>query len=140
MEDEKYYQEEEQEHEDQETLPQSHESELTFTKGCRKHKAAIEVKSTPPPKVVPPPSILECRKIRGQLRALFTLYDGVFVLGFILTPLVFLYLGTTYHDVVEQNRDRREENSKRRDERCVYCTQNEAKFWVFTGHLGVGVF
>ena len=31
MEDEKYYQEEEREQEDQETLPQSHESELTFT-------------------------------------------------------------------------------------------------------------
>ena len=39
MEDEKYYQEEEQEQEDQETLPQSHESELTFTQACRKAAA-----------------------------------------------------------------------------------------------------
>ena len=40
----------------------------------------------------------------------------VFVLGFMIQfyphpPLVFLYLGTTYHDVVEQNRDK-----KRREE------------------------
>ena len=47
-----------------------------------------------------------------------------------------LNLGTTYHDVVEENRI----EEKRRDERCVYCIQNEARFWVFTGHLGVGVF
>ena len=40
MEDEKYYQGEEREQEDQETLPQSHESELTFTKACCKYKAA----------------------------------------------------------------------------------------------------
>ena len=51
MEDEKYYQEEEREleQEDQETLPQSHESELTFTNACHKHEA---VKSTPHPAVV----------------------------------------------------------------------------------------
>ena len=29
---------------------------------------------------------------------------------------------------------------KRRDERCVYCTQNEAKFGCITGHLVSGSF
>jgi hypothetical protein len=47
-------------------------------------------------------------------------------------PLVFLYLGTTYHDVVEQNRI----EEKRREERCVCCTQNEAKFWVYYRSFG----
>ena len=44
----------------------------------------------------------------------------VFVLGFMIQfyphpPLVFLYryLGTTYHDVVEQNRDKREEKRRK---------------------------
>ena len=48
------------------------------------------------------------------------------------TPWSPLNLGTTYHDVVEQNRI----EEKRRDERCVCCTQNEAKFWVYYRSFG----
>ena len=49
-----------------------------------------------------------------------------------LPPGPTLNLGTTYHDVVEQNRI----EEKRRDERCVCCTQNEANFWVYYRPFG----
>ena len=53
-----------------------------------------------------------------------------------LPPGPTLNLGTTHHDVVEQNR----KEEKRRDERCAVAPKIRPNFGCITGSLGVGVF
>ena len=71
-----------------------------------------------------------------RLRLLASLFATVlYPVIYSFTPWSPLNLGTTYHDVVEQSRI----EEKRRDERCVCCTQNEAKFWVYYRSFGCRV-